>query len=151
MNTENALKQIDALARRSNITAENIIWVTAEKKRMKLSQMETSHLIYILRLVVNQWAEGLGLEPINRVAKPGYQLKSLDPKAFKGTRGISLAIRSRIFALEAIRRLDAGDKLDADATKAWVDVQMKIQECLSVGAQFLEWPESIDGALMIQR
>lgn len=43
---------------------ELYIWTDHTGQRWRLSEMETSHLIFINRLVVNQWALALGLRPV---------------------------------------------------------------------------------------
>lgn len=41
------------------------IWQDHQGRHWRLTEMETSHLVYIIRQFVNEWADSLGLEPIS--------------------------------------------------------------------------------------
>ncbi len=114
----------------AEITHEPIIWTDHTGRAWRLSQMKTSHLIFINRLVVNQWALALGLRPVpikNSIA-------ILDPNRTP-EQVIEVARRARVMAEDVLRRLEAGERLDGGVTVVWERVVNKYQECLRKSGQ----------------
>lgn len=106
------------------------IWRDLEKREYTLSQMQTSHMIYILRIIVNEWARLVGVPQISRPSSMGYTPRQFN---FETTPLSFFLIRARIFTLEIFRRLEAGESLPAPVARAWGQVQNKILECLNAG------------------
>jgi hypothetical protein len=119
---------LNLLSPGGDVTAPNVIWISADRKRYRLHEMQTSHLVFIIRLVVNEWAERIGVESIHREAEPGYKLRHLNFEAFPLE---FFLVRARIFTVEAIRRMEAGEVLTGMAALAWEQVKLKIAECLA--------------------
>jgi hypothetical protein len=120
--------RLNLLSPGGDVTAANVIWISADRKRYRLHEMQTSHLVFIVRLVVNEWAERIGVEPIQREAEAGYKLRHLNFEAFPLE---FFLVRARIFTVEAIRRMEAGEVLTGMAAIAWEQVKQKILECLA--------------------
>ncbi len=101
---------------------EPIMWVDHTGKKWRLSQMESSHLVNILRLVVNRWATSLGVRPVP-IKNPQAIINPNFPDS-------TLAIVSQRMAEELLRRLDKGEQLSSGYAVVWQRVVNKIQECL---------------------
>lgn len=116
-----------------SLTDEPVIWTDNTGQRWQLSEMETSHLIFINRLVINQWALALGLRPVP-IKNP---VAILDPDRTP-EQVIDVALRARRMAEEVLRRLDEGEQLDGGVRVVWDRVVNKIQECLRKSGQPLD-------------
>ena len=92
--------------------------------------METSHLIFINRLVVNQWALALGLRPVP-IKNP---VAILDPSRTP-EQVLDVARRARVMAEEVMRRIEEGERLDGGIAVVWDRVVNKFQECLRYSGQ----------------
>lgn len=112
---------------------EPIIWVDHTGQEWRLSEMETSHLIFINRLVVNQWALALGLRPVP-IKNP---VAILDPSRTP-EQMLEVARCARVMAEEVLRRLNDGEDLDGGVLVVWDRVVNKIQECLRRSGQPLD-------------
>lgn len=115
------------------LDAEPPIWEDHTGKRWRLSQMETSHLVFINRLVVNEWAKAYGLRPVP-IKNPVAMLNpDCTPEHL-----IEIARRARLMAEEVLRRLDEGEQIDGGVRVVWERVVNKIQECLRISGQPLD-------------
>lgn len=110
-----------------DLTDEPHIWRDHTGKAWRLSQMESTHLVNILRLVVNRWAETLGVRPVP-VKNPQAYLDPNHPPEW-------LAAVSGRMAEELLRRLQAGEVLPGGYAVVWERVVNKIQECLRASGQ----------------
>lgn len=104
------------------LTNEPTIWLDHTGRAWRLSEMESAHLVNILRLVVNRWAESLGVRPVP-IKNPQAILDPEHPEAW-------LAVTSQRMAEELLRRLDKGEQLPSGYAVVWERVVNKIQECL---------------------
>lgn len=110
-----------------DLVNEPVIWRDHTGQAWRLSQMESTHLVNILRLVVNRWAESLGVRPVP-IRNPQAILNPDYPDTwFAGV--------SQRMAEELLRRLQAGEQLPGGYAVVWDKVVNKIQECLRADKQ----------------
>lgn len=109
------------------LTGEPVIWHDHTGQAWRLSQMESTHLVNILRLVVNRWAESLGVRPVP-IKNPQAILDPNHPNAW-------LAATAQRMAEELLRRLQEGERLPVGYAVVWDKVVNKIQECLRADKQ----------------
>lgn len=114
----------------NSLIDEPVIWTDHTGTAWRLSRMETSHLIFINRLVVNQWALALGLRPVP-IKNP---VAILDPERTP-EQVIDVARRARVMAEEVMRRVNEGERLDGGVGVVWERVVNKYQECLRRAGQ----------------
>jgi len=108
---------------KSAITDEPVIWIDHTGRPLKLSQMETSHLVNIMRRVVNAWAVSKGVAPIP-IPNPLATIAAVE--------SLSVLLRARLFGQEIRRRLDAGETLSPAYARIWAAVLDKARELLHV-------------------
>lgn len=109
------------------LTDEPVIWHDYTGRAWRLSQMKSTHLVNILRLVVNRWAESLGVRPVP-IKNPQAILDPNYPNA-------RLAATAQQMAEELLRRLQKGEQLPVGHAVVWDRVVNKIQECLRADKQ----------------
>lgn len=106
------------------------IWQDHKGNHWRLSDMESTHLVNILRLVVNRWAAALGVRPVP-IRNPVAILNlDLDPE------GLAKVARcAGVMAEALLDRLEAGEQLPGGYAVVWERVVNKIQECLRRSGQ----------------
>lgn len=120
----------------SSPRSEPVIWIDHTGRPLKLSQMETSHLVNIMRRVVNAWAVSKGVAPIP-IPNPVARIAEVE--------SLPVLLRARLFGQEIRRRLDAGETLSPAYARIWAAVLDKARELLS--AEVATLPENIVAAL----
>lgn len=115
----------------ASLRSEPVIWIDHTGRPLKLSQMETSHLVNIMRRVVNAWAVSKGVAPIP-IPNPVACIAEVE--------SLSVLLRARLFGQEIRRRLDAGEVLSPAYARIWAAVLDKARELLS--AEVTTLPEN---------
>lgn len=105
-----------------NLAPEPYIWRDHRGNVWQLSKMETTHLINILRLVVNRWVLRYGLAPVpiknpQAILDPARTDEDLAPVIEQMARAI-------------LYRLAEGEQLPPGYAVVWSRVVAKIRECL---------------------
>lgn len=119
---------------------EPVIWVDHKGNEWRLSQMESTHLVNILRLVVNRWAETLGVRPV-----PIKNPQAIINTEYPADR---LAQKAGVMAEALLDRFERGETLPGGYAVVWERVVSKIQECLRRSGQPLN--QKLLGAEMKQ-
>jgi hypothetical protein len=111
-----------ALVPINQLDQQAYIWSDYQGRKWQLAKMETSHLINILRLIVNEWAKRHGIDPVpirNPLAVLNLQNYKLE----------QYAGHTRVFCEEVLRRLKT-ERLSTGYQVVWNRVIAKIFECL---------------------
>ncbi len=115
-----------------NLAPEPYIWRDHEGNAWQLSKMQTTHLINILRLVVNRWVLRYGLAPVP-IKNPQA---ILDPARIDE----DLAPVIEQMARAILYRLAEGEQLPPGYAVVWSRVVAKIRECLIAQQLSIETP-----------
>lgn len=123
-NTSALIQKLSIDTRSTALTNEPLIWQSHDGRRWRLSEMESSHLVNILRRIVNSWAERAGIAPVP-IKNPQAVLNLVDYNLERYNDA------ARLFCTELIRRLANGEKLSTGYANVWGQVQAKIIELLN--------------------
>lgn len=135
MNNTSALIQQLGIQANTAITHAPIVWGDHKGILYKLHEMETSHLVNILRLIVNEWAKRCEIAPVPiRNPQAVLNLKAYRLEQFSGA--------AKMFCAELIRRLSNGDDLSPGYQVVWDRVVSKILELLNCNAPLLVGSQS---------
>ena len=103
--------------------ASPVVWRDHKGTDYRLSEMETSHLVNIVRLIVNEWAIRHGIEPVP-IRNPLARLNLEDYRLEE------YAEHTRMFCQEILYRLTK-ENLSPGYSRVWESVVEKVLEVLN--------------------
>ena len=103
--------------------ASPFVWRDHKGTDYRLSEMETSHLVNIVRLIVNEWAIRHGIEPVP-IRNPLARLNLEDYRLEE------YAEHTRMFCQEILYRLTK-ESLSPGYSRVWESVVEKVLEVLN--------------------